>query len=86
MKKVIILILAGCVIALVTLHFIGAGSEPTPSIPTPRQVQEFLKAQNHPRYDPGKIDGVPGPKTCTAWVNWTVDQIANEAFEQCSSK
>jgi hypothetical protein len=50
-------------------------------IPSPRQIQQSLKDLDDPRYDPGKVDGIPGPDTITAWNNLIKDRYAKRAFE-----
>ena len=42
-------------------------------IPWPSEVQKKLKDIGLPRYDPGKIDGDPGPLMRQAWLNYTFD-------------
>ena len=49
-------------------------------IPSVREIQQRLKDTGKPRYDPGKIDGIPGPKTIEGWDNFTKDQYAIRAF------
>lgn len=47
-----------------------------PNIPSAREIQRRLKELDNPRYDPGKIDGIPGPNTLEGWNNYTCDQYA----------
>jgi len=51
------------------------------NIPSAHEIQSRLKALGDPRYDPGKIDGIPGPNTIEAWDNYTKDQFAIRAIE-----
>ena len=50
-------------------------------IPSVRQIQQRLKDTGKERYDPGPIDGIPGPNTITGWNNYTKDQFAKGEFE-----
>ncbi len=50
-------------------------------IPSAREIQERLKALGNPRYDPGKIDGIPGPKMIRGWDNYVMDRYAKKCFE-----
>ena len=50
-------------------------------IPSVREIQQRLKDTGKPRYDPGKIDGIPGPNTVEGWNNYTEDQFAIRAVE-----
>ena len=50
-------------------------------IPSVMAIQQNLKALDDPRYDPGPIDGIPGPNTITGWDNYTKDQHAKRAIE-----
>ena len=45
-------------------------------IPSVREIQQRLKDTGKPRYDPGKIDGIPGPDTMTGWNNLIKDRYA----------
>ena len=51
------------------------------NIPSAFEIQQKLKDLNDPRYDPGKVDGVIGKKSITAWDNFTCDQFAKQALE-----
>jgi len=59
-------------------------------IPSCKEIQIWLKALNDPRYDPGPIDGIPGPKMRIGWDNYICDQCAiqiiNEALEAETKK
>ena len=46
-----------------------------------RQIQQRLKDTGKERYDPGPIDGIPGPNTVEGWNNYTKDQFAIRAIE-----
>ena len=50
-------------------------------IPSAREIQRRLKELDNPRYDPGKIDGIPGPNTMEGWNNYTCDQYAIRAIK-----
>lgn len=50
-------------------------------IPSVREIQQRLKDTGKERYDPGKIDGIPGPNTITAWDNLIEDRYAIREFE-----
>ena len=50
-------------------------------IPSPREIQQSLKDLDDPRYDPGKVDGIPGPDTIRGWDNLIKDRYAKRAFE-----
>ena len=50
-------------------------------IPSAREIQRRLKDLDNPRCDPGKIDGIPGPNTITAWDNLIEDRFAIRAIE-----
>lgn len=50
-------------------------------IPSVREIQQQLKDTGKERYDPGKVDGIPGPKTIKAWDNHNIDQFAIRAIE-----
>ena len=50
------------------------------NILTITELQQALADCNHPRYDPGPIDGIAGPRTIDAWQNWTFDKYANRGF------
>ena len=50
-------------------------------IPSARQIQQSLKDLDNPRYDPGPIDGIPGPKMITGWDNYVCDQYAKRSIE-----
>lgn len=50
-------------------------------IPSVREIQQRLKDTGKPRYDPGPIDGIPGPNTVTGWNNHTKDQFAKRDIE-----
>ncbi|KKL62609.1 hypothetical protein LCGC14_1065730 [marine sediment metagenome] len=50
-------------------------------IPSARQIQQSLKDLDDPRYDPGPIDGIPGPKMIEGWDNYTCDQYAIRSIE-----
>lgn len=52
-----------------------------PNIPSAREIQQRLKDLNDPRYDPGPIDGIPGPKMITGWDNLIKDRYAKRAIE-----
>ena len=45
-------------------------------IPSVREIQQRLKDTGIARYDPGKVDGIPGKMTVTAWDNHTCDRFA----------
>ena len=45
-------------------------------IPSVMEIQQRLKDLNEPRYDPGKVDGIPGKMTVTAWDNFVCDRFA----------
>ena len=51
------------------------------NIPSVNDIQRRLKALEDPRYDPGPIDGIPGPNTVSGWDNYTKDQHAKRAIE-----
>lgn len=53
-----------------------------PKIPSARRIQQRLKELDNPRYDPGKLDGIPGPNTMEGWNNYTKDQFAIKAVEE----
>lgn len=55
--------------------------DPNCIIPSAKQIQERLKALDDPRYDPGPIDGIPGPRTITGWDNYIIDQHAIATFK-----
>ncbi len=50
-------------------------------IPSARQIQQSLKDLDNPRYDPGPIDGIPGPKMIKGWDNYICDQYAKRSIE-----
>ena len=50
-------------------------------IPSAREIQQRLKDLDDPRYDPGPIDGIPGPKMITGWDNLIKDRYAKRAIE-----
>ena len=50
-------------------------------IPSVHDIQRRLKDLDDPRYDPGRIDGIPGPNTVTGWNNYTKDQFAIKAIK-----
>ena len=50
-------------------------------IPSARQIQQQLKDLDNPRYDPGPIDGIPGPKMIRGWDNLIIDRYAKRAIE-----
>jgi hypothetical protein len=50
-------------------------------IPSPREIQQSLKDLDDPRYDPGKVDGIPGVITMEAWDNLVKDRYAKRAIE-----
>ncbi len=52
-----------------------------PNIPSVREIQQRLKDLDDPRYDPGKVDGIPGPDTMRGWNNLIKDRYAKRAFE-----
>ena len=52
-----------------------------PNIPSAREIQQKLKDLDDPRYDPGKVDGKPGPDTMRGWDNHTCDRYAKRAIE-----
>ena len=52
-----------------------------PNIPSAREIQQRLKDLNDPRYDPGPIDGIPGPKMIRGWDNLIIDRYAIRAIE-----
>jgi len=45
-------------------------------IPSVMEIQQRLKDTGIARYDPGKVDGIPGKMTVTAWDNHTCDRFA----------
>ena len=51
-------------------------------IPSAREIQQRLTDLDKPRYDPGPIDGIPGPKMIRGWDNYTCDQFAKKCFEK----
>ena len=81
-KTILIIIIVVGVLSIVTNR-----SEPQIiyieeiNIPSVHDIQRRLKALNDPRYDPGKIDGIIGSKSRTAWDNYTCDQFAIRAIE-----
>ena len=50
-------------------------------IPSAREIQQRLKDLDDPRYDPGKVDGIPGQDTMRGWNNLIKDRYAKRAFE-----
>lgn len=50
-------------------------------IPSIMETQKRLKATGKPRYDPGPIDNIPGPRFMRALNNYTKDQYAKRAIE-----
>ena len=50
-------------------------------IPSAREIQQRLKDLDDPRYDPGPIDGIPGPKMIRGWDNLIIDRYAKRAIE-----
>lgn len=50
-------------------------------IPSAREIQQRLKDLDDPRYDPGPIDGIPGPRMTTGWDNYICDRYAKRAIE-----
>ena len=50
-------------------------------IPSAREIQQRLKDLDDPRYDPGPIDGIPGPKMIRGWDNLIKDRYAIRAVE-----
>lgn len=54
---------------------------PDPYIPSAREIQQRLKDLDDPRYDPGPIDGIPGPRMITGWDNLIKDRYAIRAIE-----
>ena len=52
-----------------------------PNIPSAREIQQRLKDLDDPRYDPGPIDGIPGPKMITGWDNLIKDRYAIRDIE-----
>ncbi len=50
-------------------------------IPSARQIQQSLKDLDDPRYDPGPIDGIPGPKMIEGWDNYVCDRYAIRSIE-----
>jgi len=50
-------------------------------IPSIREIQRRLKELDNPRYDPGKLDGIVGKQTQTAWNNYECDKQAKKCFE-----
>ena len=50
-------------------------------IPSAREIQQRLKDLDDPRYDPGPIDGIPGPRMITGWDNLIKDRYAIRAIE-----
>lgn len=58
--------------------------EPIPTqnlIPSAREIQQRLKDLDDPRYDPGPIDGISGPKMIRGWDNYICDQYAKKAIK-----
>lgn len=54
---------------------------PDPNIPSALDIQQRLKDLDVPRYDPGKVDGIIGKQSITAWDNYSCDQHAKRAIE-----
>jgi len=50
-------------------------------IPSIKEIQRRLKELDKPRYDPGKLDGIVGKQTQTAWNNYECDRQAKKCFE-----
>ncbi len=50
-------------------------------ISSAREIQQRLKDLDDPRYDPGKVDGIPGQDTMRGWNNLIKDRYAKRAFE-----
>jgi hypothetical protein len=81
----ILLVGIGCVVLIAMWCIIQTQKQvrvpDTNYIPSPREIQQKLKDLDDPRYDPGKVDGIPGPDTITAWNNLIKDRYAKRAFE-----
>ena len=84
----VLLVGIGCVVMIAMYCIIQTQKQvnmirvPDPNyIPSARQIQQSLKDLDNPRYDPGKIDGIPGPDTITAWDNLIEDRYAKRAIE-----
>ena len=50
-------------------------------IPSAREIQQRLKDLDDPRYDPGEIDGIPGPEMIRGWDNYICDRYAKRAVK-----
>ena len=84
----ILLVGFGCVVLVAMYCIIQTQQQvkiirvPDPNyIPSAREIQQRLKDLDDPRYDPGPIDGIPGPKMITGWDNLIKDRYAKRAIE-----
>ena len=84
----VLLVGFGCVVLIAMYCIIQTQKQvkiirvPDPNhIPSARQIQQSLKDLDNPRYDPGPIDGIPGPKMIKGWDNYTCDQYTKRSIE-----
>ncbi len=85
----VLLVGFGCVVLIAMYCIIQTQKQvktirvPDPNyIPSARQIQQqSLKDLDDPRYDPGPIDGIPGPKMIKGWDNYVCDQYAKRSIE-----
>ena len=85
----VLLVGFGCVVLIAMYCIIQTQKQvkiirvPDPNfIPSARQIQQSLKDLDNPRYDPGPIDGIPGPKMISGWDNYIMDRYAKRAIER----
>ena len=69
-------------IVLVAMYCIIKTQESKIIIPSAMEIQQRLKDIGEERYNPGKIDGVIGRQSQTAWDAYICDQFAKKEFKQ----
>ncbi len=85
----VLLVGLGCVVLVAMYCIIQTQKQqvkiirvPDPNfIPSARQIQQRLTDLGKARYDPGPIDGIPGPKMIKGWDNYICDQFAKRSIE-----
>lgn len=87
LRRAVMLILLIAVVVL-SIAYVKERKEPIVKlvpvqapIPSAREIQQRLKDLDNPRYDPGPIDGIPGPKMIEGWDNLIEDRYAKRAIE-----